>query len=62
MRESLDWDYVKTELAPLAEVKEDPTIMARLAALLKGYGALKLPQKGFRLESESEPESTIRTT
>ena len=38
MRESLDWDYVKTELAPLAEVKEDPTIMARLAALLKGYG------------------------
>ena len=36
MRESLDWDYVAAQLGPLAELKEDPTIMARLEALRHG--------------------------
>ncbi|MBL8292801.1 MAG: hypothetical protein JNN08_13240, partial [Bryobacterales bacterium] len=31
MRGRLDWDYVESQLSPLAEVKEDPAIMARMA-------------------------------
>ena len=38
MQQSLDWDYIAAELGPLAELKEDPAIMARLAALRKGNG------------------------
>jgi hypothetical protein len=33
MRGHLDWDYVESQLGPLAELKEDPAIMARLAQL-----------------------------
>jgi predicted nucleotidyltransferase len=29
----LDWDYIKSNLAPLCEAKEDPDIMPRLEAL-----------------------------
>ena len=33
MRGRLDWDYIESQLRPLAELKEDPAIMARLAGL-----------------------------
>lgn len=36
MRAMIDWNYVLTQLGPLAELKEDPTIMARLASLRAG--------------------------
>ena len=29
----LDWDYIETQLGPLAELKEDPGILAQLAKL-----------------------------
>lgn len=33
MRGRLDWDYIASQLGPLAEVKEEPEIMERLAEL-----------------------------
>jgi hypothetical protein len=33
----LDWEYIESQLRPLAEVKEDPAIMAQLAGL-RGSG------------------------
>ena len=33
MRGRLDWDYVECQVGPLAEVKEEPEIMLRLARL-----------------------------
>lgn len=38
LQQELDWDYIAAQLGPLAELKEDPAIMARLAALRKGEG------------------------
>ena len=38
MRGMLDWDYVVAQLGPLAELKEDPAIMAHLAELREGKG------------------------
>ena len=32
-RGNLDWDYIETQLGPLAELKEDPEIMDELAKL-----------------------------
>lgn len=33
MRGRLDWDYIEIQLSPLADLKQDPAIMARLAQL-----------------------------
>jgi len=35
MHGKLDWDYIEAQLIPLAEVKEEPGILARLAQLRK---------------------------
>ena len=35
MGERLDWDYIEAQLAPLADLKEDPTPMAQLERLKK---------------------------
>ena len=34
----LDWEYVEAQLGPLADLKEDPAIMVRMASLRTGRG------------------------
>jgi len=36
-RKTLDWQNIEDRLAPLAEVKDDPSIMARFASLRSRY-------------------------